>query len=52
MQNSIETELAKYLKANLLIQLKSLSDSDKPELLLHQAGFEISEIATMLDKKI
>ena len=47
-------ELAKYLKANLLLQLRALSDDekvkDKPELLLHRAGFSRAEIAELLGK--
>lgn len=47
-------ELAKYLKANLLLQLRALSDDEKskvkPELLLHRAGFSRNEIAELLGK--
>ena len=47
-------ELAKYLKANLLMQLLALSDDEKtkvkPELLLHKAGFSRAEIAELLGK--
>jgi DNA-directed RNA polymerase specialized sigma24 family protein len=47
-------ELAKYLKANLLMQLRALSDDEKtkvkPELLLHRAGFSRAEIADLLGK--
>jgi DNA-directed RNA polymerase specialized sigma24 family protein len=47
-------ELAKYLKANLLLQLRALSDDKKskvkPELLLHRAGFSRNEIADLLGK--
>lgn len=50
MPNPIETELLKYLKANLLIQLNA-DEVIKPELLLHRAGFEISEIASILGKE-
>ena len=48
-------ELAKYLKANLLLQLRALSDDEKvkvkPELLLYRAGFSRAEIAELLGKK-
>jgi len=50
MPNQIETELLKYLKANLLLQLNE-PNNIKPELLLHRAGFEISEIASLLNKE-
>jgi hypothetical protein len=47
-------ELAKYLKANLLLQLRALSDDEKanvkPELLLYRAGFSRNEIADLLGK--
>jgi len=48
-------ELAKYLKANLILQLRSLSDDEKgkvkPEFLLYRAGFSRAEIAELLGKK-
>jgi hypothetical protein len=50
MANQIEAELLKYLKANLLLQITP-AEKAKPELLLHRAGFEISEIAILLDKE-
>jgi len=47
-------ELAKYLKANLLLQLRALSEDEKskvkPELLLYRAGFSRAEIAELLGK--
>lgn len=53
-KNSENNELIKYLKANLLLQLRSLSDEksrEKPEFLLYRAGFSRSEIADILGRK-
>jgi DNA-directed RNA polymerase specialized sigma24 family protein len=48
-------ELIKYLKANLLLQLRNLGadeegETQKPEILLHRAGFTLKEIAELLEK--
>lgn len=43
-----------FLKALILLQLAALREqgaSVKPEVLLHRAGIEMTDIAEMLDKK-
>jgi|GEM_PF-5182999 len=55
-EKDLETsELIKYLRANLLLQLRSLSENEnakeKPEFLLYRAGFSRNEIADILGKK-
>jgi DNA-directed RNA polymerase specialized sigma24 family protein len=45
-----DNDLEKYLKASLLIQLKTLPDTEKPELLLAEAGFSPAEVAAILKK--
>lgn len=53
-KKSGQDEVIKYLRANLLIQLRKLAgngDEDiKPEVLLNQAGFSNQEIADLLGK--
>jgi hypothetical protein len=47
------SELVKYTKALLLLQLQGLNKSDdviKPELLLSRAGFNAREIADLVGK--
>jgi DNA-directed RNA polymerase specialized sigma24 family protein len=44
-------ELEKYLRALLALQLRTLTDLEKPELLLHGCGFTSTEIADLLGKK-
>lgn len=48
-------DLAKYLKANLLLQLRGMvaedAEQEKPEILLFRAGFTYGEIAELLGKK-
>lgn len=47
-------QLEKYLKALVLLQLNGSPEEDrssqKPELLLHKAGFTAAEVADMLGK--
>lgn len=45
-------ELTKYLKANLLLQLRNFdsNENEKPEILLFRAGFTRQEIADLLGK--
>ena len=55
MPNQDNSELVKYLKASLLLQISALnSDKDdegqKMEVLLHRAGFAHKEIAELLGK--
>ncbi len=54
-KNSELSELIKYLKANLLLQLRNLSENEnateKLEFLLYRAGFSRGEIADLLGKK-
>jgi DNA-directed RNA polymerase specialized sigma24 family protein len=50
-----EDELIKYLKANLLLQIRNLpndenQDKKKLEILLYKAGFAHQEIAEILGK--
>lgn len=45
------SELTKYLKASLLLQIRSLPENEKPEFLLYRAGFSRNEIADLLGKK-
>lgn len=49
-QISNET-LLKFLKAILLVKLELDAESEKPELILKRAGFSVSEIAELLDRK-
>ena len=53
--NSEIIELTKYLKANLLLQIRNLPENEnseeKIEFILYRAGFSRNEIAEMLGKK-
>jgi DNA-directed RNA polymerase specialized sigma24 family protein len=54
MDDQNSSELVKYTKALLLLQLQGLSktdDPEKPELLLARAGLSAREIAELLGKK-
>ena len=50
-----QEEIIKYLKANLLLQIRSLTGDEneglKPEVLLHRAGFSHKEISEILGKE-
>lgn len=52
--HSQQEEIIKYLRANILLQLRGLAndenDGSKPEVLLHRAGFSHKEIADLLGK--
>lgn len=53
MDDQNSSELVKYTKALLLLQLQGLSKTDdpvKPELLLARAGLNAREIAELLGK--
>ena len=53
MNNKDSTELAKYTRALLLLQIQKLDktrDPIKPELLLSRAGLNAREIADLLGK--
>ena len=53
MDDQNSSELVKYTKALLLLQLQGLSKTDdpvKPELLLARAGLNAREIADLLGK--
>lgn len=49
------SELTKYLKANLLMQIRNLPENEnkeeKLEFVLYRAGFSRTEIAELLGKK-
>ena len=49
------SELIKYLKANLLMQIRNLPENEnkeeKLEFVLYRAGFSRTEIAELLGKK-
>jgi IS30 family transposase len=53
MNDNSESELVKYTRALLLLQIHALTKSDeviKPELLLSRAGLSTREIALLLGK--
>ncbi len=53
--NSELSQLIKYLKANLLMQIRNLPENEnkeeKIEFVLYRAGFSRTEIAELLGKK-
>ncbi len=54
MNDNNASELVKYAKALVLLQVQALKKSDeaiKPELLLYRAGLSAREIADLLGKK-
>ncbi|HCR71850.1 MAG TPA: hypothetical protein DIW23_10435 [Anaerolineae bacterium] len=54
-KNSEVSELAKYLKASLLLQIRTLAEDEskkeKIEFILYRSGFSRNEIADLLNKK-
>jgi DNA-directed RNA polymerase specialized sigma24 family protein len=55
MNDNHESELVKYLRALLLLQLQGLTKTEdpvKPEVLLSRAGLNPREIAELLGKNL